>query len=566
MARIPGRVSPPSTGATNLDTDPQAADAHAPVAAPAASLVDGPADRGPSSPDGAMPSSSILESYFTPVDPAAKAELALLDTVISARKSDPETYAANENPYRIQYAVYNLRSRAIIQKLFEAIEAGVDVKVLIEGKQIAPDKPWNKVDDLFLEEGHEVVFDDREATPAEREAASLVGIMSNHLMHLKARVFHYIDPKTRKPESMVMSGSMNPGDGASTNDENINLIRDERIVALYGKKFDDVLNRRRTENQFDSTASVNVLFTPCQSGPRPIEKLFEWIEAENELIVISVFDIKNIVDPASQKTLVEKLAEAKARGVEVFAITDRKKSDGRNAAGERVMMYGHHASNNWFDEDLEKEGIPVYEFSNEHTQFSAMHPKAAVFGLSQMKVMTGAGNWTRAGMGSDRKRGRNEESYIFVDSGKLDDNRTGRRYLANCLYLLRKYDTQNNEHDPAEKLIARLQGMPGWPDVAVDPATLVPAHIDADVFLVGHHPSFSGRPGEPGLRVHTAAGPMAARLNPTIKIPFGTEISYKIVREDGSPLGPQDDTAKLVVVPKGDSPIFPSSSGVVHVP
>lgn len=567
MARIPGRSNAPHVDRVVPNTDETArasAGANATATGHVVTTPDPTAGDGTHFSRSSAARAPILESYFTPVDKAAAAEMALLDKVIHARKQDPKSYAPGENPYSIHYAVYNLRSRSIIEKIFEAMEAGVEVKVLIEGKQIAPDRPWNKVDDLFQDAGLEVVFDDRQATMAEKEAASLVGIMSNHLMHLKTRIFRYLDPETGDKRSMALSGSMNPGDGSTTNDENINLIRDERVVSLYEKKFQDVLAHRRTENQFDSDAGINVLFTPCKSGPRPIEKLFEWIDAEKEMIVLSVFDVKNIVDPASRKTLVEKLAEAKARGVEVFAITDRKKSDGRNAAGDRVMMYGHYASNYWLDEDLEKEGIPVYEFSNERTQFSAMHPKAAVFGLSNMKVMTGAGNWTRAGIGSGNKRGRNEESFIFVDSGKLDNNRTGRRYLANCLYLLRKYDDQNTEHDPAEKLIARLQKMDDWPEVSLDPATLVPGHLDADVFLVGAHPALKGRNGEPGLRVSASPGPLGARLSPTIKLPFGTEITYSLEREDGSPLDPSVHEKRLVIVPRGDRALMPGESGGVH--
>ena len=557
MARIPGRPQPPATSTHANPLRPDGASAAAPTNGPQPAVADihEPAGRN---------TAPLLEAYFTPVDAAAKAELALLDTVIHARKSDSTNYAPSENPYRIQYAVYNLRSKAIIHKLFEAVKAGVEVKVLIEGKQIAPDKPWNKVDDMFEDAGLDVVYDDRTVDLPERKAASLVGIMSNHLMHLKARIFDYRDPQTGEQKSMVLSGSMNPGDGATTNDENINLIREKRVVDLYKQKFDDVLEHKRTENQFDPNAGINVLFTPCKKGPRPIEKLFEWIDAEQELIALSVFDLKNIVDPASKKNLVEKLAEAKARGVKVFAITDRKKSDGRNAAGERVRMYGHFASNHWLDEDLEKEGIPVYEFSNEVTKFSAMHPKAAVFGLKNMKVISGAGNWTRASIGSGNKRGRNEESFIFIDSAKLDENRTGRRYLANCLHLLRKYDGQDPDHQPAEELIADLQKMKNWPAVNVEVGSLVPPDYDGEAFLVGDHPALAGTAGEPGLRVNGLSGPLAARLQPELKLPFGTEVHYRLTDPGGDSLSGHAAGATLLMVPKGDAPIFPVAPGDTH--
>ena len=79
-----------------------------------------------------------------------------------------------------------------------------------------------------------------------------------------------------------------------------------------------------------------------------------------------------------------------------------------------------------------KTGVPVYRFQNESGQYNAVHGKAAIFGRSQTKVLTGAGNWTRGSIGSGNKQ--NEERF-FVDSGRLDGNRTGRRYMSNFLYL-----------------------------------------------------------------------------------------------------------------------------------
>ena len=125
-------------------------------------------------------------------------------------------------------------------------------------------------------------------------------------MHLKARVLNWKNPETGEPERLVMSGSMNPGDGASRNDENLNVIRDARIAELYEKKIDDVLAHHRTDNVWNNDQAINVLFTPAKSGPRPIEKLFEWIDAEQEQILINVFDMKDIIDPASKKKLTEK--------------------------------------------------------------------------------------------------------------------------------------------------------------------------------------------------------------------------------------------------------------------
>ena len=202
-----------------------------------------------------------------------------------------------------------------------------------------------------------------------------------------------------------------------------------------------MLAHRRTDNVWNPDQAINVLFTPAKSGPRPIEKLFEWIDQEQEQILINVFDMKDIIDPASKKKLTEKLIEAKDRGVDVVVVTDRKKSDGRDAQGNRVEMYGHFASNSWVDEDLERAGIPVYDFrmSPVSTTQSTARPPSLVDRKRRCspEQVTGRGS-----IGSGNKRARNEESFIFVDSGRLDGNRTGRRYMSNFLYLLRHYDHQ----------------------------------------------------------------------------------------------------------------------------
>lgn len=503
-------------------------------------------------------SASPVEVYFAPYDNAAKAEIGLLNKVIEARKADTTEYPPGENPYQIHYAVYNLRSPGVIQKMLEAVKLGIDVKVLIEDKQIAPESHWNTVDDVFEEAGLSVLRKDLEYPEAEREAAHLIGIQANSLMHLKSRIFTYKDPETGALQKSVLSGSMNPGDGANLNDENLNLIEDNDVIALYEKKFDDVMRHKRTDNVWSDDRGLNVLFTPAKSGPRPIEKMFEWMDQEQDLIVLTVFDLNNIKEPGSKKTLVEKLQAAKERGVEVIVVTDRKKSDGLDQHGNRVEMYGHFASNDWTDEDLEKLGIPVYEFVNENGDFNAMHPKAAIFGLENMKVLTGAGNWTRNSMGSGNKRGRNEESFIFVDSGKLDENRSGMRYLSNFLYLLRTYDHQNTEHEPAEALIKRLQAKAHWPQVPFAPKSLLPPDFEGEAFLVGEHPALEGRPGEPGLRVNTSGGVLGAMSHELTELPFGTELKYDVVtkRPDGSYKTLVDDTT-LVLVPKGLAPRMP---------
>jgi hypothetical protein len=237
------------------------------------------------------------------------------------------------------------------------------------------------------------------------------------------------------------------------------------------------------------------------------------------------------------------LIEADQIGVDVVLVTDRKKSDGRDAQGNRVEMYGHFASNTWVDEDLERAGIPVYEFQNESGQYNAVHGKAAIFGRTKTKVLTGAGNWTRGSIGSGNKKARNEESFIFVDSNRLDGNRTGRRYMSNFLYLLRNYDHQNTEHAPAEELIAKLQARPGWPTVKLDPSRLLPSGFQGEAILSGDHAALSD-----GLAVRPANEP-GALMQPPLELPFGSRITYDVETPNGDLVG---DDLTLTVIPQGD--------------
>jgi hypothetical protein len=543
MPRVgdPSRPATSSTPAAPTTPTPPADPTHPP----------GPgAPTPPADPAATFDPASGVEVYFTPYDPAVAVEQALVDKVVAARKADPKQYAAGQNPHRIRYAVYNLRHPQLIAKLIEAVKAGVDVQVMIDAKQVSPQRPHNKVDDWFEDAGLSVLRSDKGVPEAERRAAHLVGIHSSHLMHMKARLYSYKDPATGEVKQEVLSGSMNPGAGGA-NDENLNRITDPEVLKLYAQKLEDVMMHKRTRNEWSDQRGINVLFTPCEAGPRPIEKLFEMIDAEKESILMNVFDLNNLIDPGSRKTLADKLAAAKARGVEVVVITDRKKSDGKNLDGSQATMYGRPAQDDPTDELLEAAGIPVYEVSNTVSQYASMHAKQAIFGLTDPKVLTGAGNWTRPGIGSGDKRAKNEESFIFLDSAKLGDRRVADRYLSNFLYVLRHYDGQDKDHDSATKCFARLSQRSGWPTVPVDPGSLLPPGVE-EGWLVGDHPALKPDAGEPGVLVRRSSSTTGVRAATTIDLPFGAQLAYEVVerKPDG---GRGAEHADLSLVVLGDA-------------
>ncbi len=481
-------------------------------------------------------SEKVMETFFAPNDDMRKVELQLLDEVIAARKTDSKTYVDGKNPFQIRYAVYNISSREVLEKLVEASKAGVDVQILIEDHQLDPKKYWNQADEYLQDNGFSFEGDHTKLRGEENLTTDLIGIKNNNLMHLKSRIISYPEPETGKPIKKLLTGSMNPGESAVRNDENLNLISDPDVVDRYVEMYEAVRDGKTISNKFDDNKAINPMFTgaPVKGGPRVTNQIFKWIDQEQEAIFLSVFSLRNLTTPGARGNLVKKLKAAKDRGVEVVVVTDRKQSDGVDVEGNQVFW------DDRTDDMLREAGIPVYEAINDSGPHNAMHAKSAVFGLTEMKVITDTGNWTKAALGSKRraKKDQNEESFLFVDSNKLDDNQTGRRYLGNFMHLLRKYSAQNPNEPDAETLINRLSENPAWPKVTVDFSVMAHTFMGQEVYVTGDHPALGNWTTEgPGLKLNTAPGRYPTwESGGSLDLPFGTQFSYKVVKKnpDGS--------------------------------
>lgn len=397
-----------------------------------------------------------LEALFAPDDPVTTTELALIAEVVEARVRSGETFTEGANPFAIRYAVYNLRNPRIIAALIDAEREGVDVQVLIDAKQLDPVKTWNNADEAFVDGGLELVTNSRELADGQAISADMIGIKRSGLMHLKARLF--VTPARTR----LLTGSMNPGDNAVLNEETLHLINDPRIIAEYEQAYAAVLAGGSMSNTWRDDAAVNVLFTPRGSGPKAGSKVIEWVEAEDEQILLMVFSLRNLATP--EGTLLDVLARKVREGVPVYVITDRKQSDGVDAEGNPIFR------NDDFDDRLRAAGVHVYEAVNSRTQFTAMHHKVAVLGRTRIRVITDAANWTRAGLGNRTRTARNVESQLFIDTEALDGGRTGRRYLQQWLTVLERYAPQSVERDgeqsfaEAYSILARADD---WPVEAV---------------------------------------------------------------------------------------------------
>lgn len=471
-----------------------------------------------------------IETVFTPGDAARQMELAALDEIIAARKADPRTFTAAENPYQIDYAIYNMTDPEVIRRLAEASRAGIAVQVLIDAGQITPKKPWNTVVDELKAEGFSHAETQKGLTAEELRDTQIIEIdlPGSGLFHFKSRYFAYPDPATGKIKETLLSGSANPQEAAHKNDESLHRITDPALIGKYVDAITAIRDGRPVQNVWSDEAASNVLFTaPGAQGPKAVDKIFELVDKEQELIALPMFTLRNLVGP-DQARLVDRLAAARERGAKVIVITDHKQADGVDINGNRRS--DSHDDNT--DDLLQAAGIPTYEVLNKAGPFNAMHLKSAVFGVTNPKIVTDTGNWTFATFGNGRTYGsKNAESLLFIDSQRYDDGHTGRKYLGEFLRLLRKYQPVNAGQPPAETLIRELQSMPGWPKVKVSFDVLARTHWGQEVYITGNIPELGGWGATgPGIKLDTNPDTYPYWQNAEVELPLGMQFEYKVIK------------------------------------
>jgi len=464
-----------------------------------------------------------FQVLFAPDDPVNTLEVTLIQRVVDARAQDPQSYAEGENPYRIRYAVYNLRNDRIVAALADAEDAGVDVQILIEADQLDPALDYNVSDEYLVSRGFELVKDHRDLTDSTRKTADLIGITGSGLMHLKTRVFE------APGFAAALSGSLNPGDHAVANEETLHLMRDPLLIAKYSQAYETVLNGGAFVNSWDDSQAVNVMFTPA-SGSRAVTKLFDWIEAEHEQILLMVFSFRNLTAPGHSDSLEKLLARKVAEGVPVYLITDRKQSDGVDADGNPLY------ANDKTEDRLRQSGVVVYEATNRTTPFTAMHHKVGILGRSHVRVITDAANWTFAGLGSSTKPARNTESQLFIDTDALDGGRTGRRYLAQWVRVLSRYASQSEQIDGEpgfDTVHAELLSRDGWPgedlffQAQAETVWGQSVEVRGDQSVLGSWNS--------GLALETDASTYPTWSSPaSVQMPLSTFFEWKLVKVQGS--------------------------------
>lgn len=520
---MPRRVTSPTSPTVSTPSTPAALTPAATTATTSTTAVTGVRDAF------SVGGNGPIETVFTPGDQAQQMELKELDTIITARKADPRTFSDAENPYRIQYAVYNLTDPKVISKLTDASRAGIHVQLLIDAHQIDPSRPWNTVVKELTQAGFSYATSQKGLSAEQQRDTQIIEIdMGQGLFHLKARTFEYPDPATGELKHTLLTGSHNPQESAHSNDESLHRITDPNLIAQYSAAIDSLKAGKPIQNAFNDAAPVNVLFTsPTAKGPRVADQLFKMIRNEKELIFISVFTLRNITNSEGRSKLVDELAAAKARGVKVTVITDHKQADGVDENDQPRADSGPDDT----EDLLRAAGIPTYEVTNRAGPFNAMHLKSAVFGLTDMKVVTDAGNWTYATMGSAKSKPKNAESVLFIDSGRADGNKTGMQYLGEYLSILRRYSTQAHGGPEVESMIRDLQALPNWPKVKVNFDVVARTNWGQDVYVVGNTPELGGWGADgPGLKLDTDAGTYPSWKAKDIELPLGTTLEYKVIK------------------------------------
>lgn len=479
---------------------------------------------------GTLPEST-LATLFAPYDPALGLDLLLIRDVMTARAADPAVYPEGQNPFQIRFAVYNLDNPHIAAALVEAERQNIDVQVLIEQDQLDPAKDYNVQDDFLVAQGFELAPDHKGLDEARRKTADLVGVSGAGLMHLKTRIYRWKD--AAGPQARLVTGSMNPGNLAVFNDETLHYIARPDIVERYQQKYEAVLRGQKLTNTFDPAAAVNVLFSP-DGGPQAVDKIASLIDSEQESILFAVFSLRNIAPTTGGKGILERLVAAHQRGVAVVVVTDRKQSDGIDSDGN--PLYANDAS----EEILRKAGIPVYEVLNKHTPYNAMHTKYAVFGVTRPIVVTDAGNWSRASLGSGTSRPTNHESVLVIDTQKLDGGVTGLRYLGNFLEIVHSYGQNGKDGvtptgGPApSEIVNRLHALPGWPKTELVVSARVETRFGQAVHATGNHDVLGDWTRTGSVPLFTDAASYPQWTSNALAVPFGTRIAYKLIKREGS--------------------------------
>ena len=342
----------------------------------------------PAAPDGAP-----TEVAFAPFDdPGA----VLLDELDRARDT-------------VHLAVFNVTDDELIDRLIAAHDAGVEVRVVFDGRKLRPWYDWYRGDDRLIAAGVPV----------------LGAFRPEGAMHDKIAIFD---------GRRVATGSFNwEPEARRDNHEAMFLTGDPELVAAYAARWTALAGGPLAPRSHatDPAAPVSVSFAPDEAPARILGRL---IDGATRTIHVAMFTCKDVpYDDGGPTSLFARLVAARARGVDVRIVVDH----GIHEASE---YHGIVSPDDPADEWLEARGIRVIRADNPRGPYASMHHKLAV--IDGEVVVAGAFNWY-----FDAAY-RNDEDQLVIRDPALAARVTGE-----LVDLFRQYDP---EWDPDE-----------WPQVTV---------------------------------------------------------------------------------------------------
>jgi hypothetical protein len=371
--------------------------------------------------------------------------------VVNARRGN---MGAPREQFAVRYAVYNLQNEAVIGALSAAVQANCLVQLIVDQSKLDPTKGYQNTDEMLARVGLPVYLDLYKMTQAERSGSFMTSVKlgGRALFHFKLR--HFTRAENGRAIVEVFSGSTNPTVESQQNDETYFEVVDPSIQAKYLAAFNWFVDGKQFDASFpvdawSPTAPLQLSFSPGATGFDSADRLLNLIDAEKELIFLSVFSLRNFNTPTHQASLIDSIKAAVARGAVCVVVTDKKQ------ATIRV---------NWF---LRKNlCFAVYEALNDVGTFNAMHSKDAIFGITQTTIVTDATNWSENALGScvafDTKakpfaykkdtcaKAASIESMLFVRTWLLNDNgETRRRAFYHMFLLLTRYQRQQSTSTPS---------------------------------------------------------------------------------------------------------------------
>lgn len=402
--------------------------------------------------------------FWSPYDDPGQEVEARINALIAAKRAEPDRRVT------LHAAVFNITDPGIVDRLIEAHRAGVEVRLLFDGRKFRPWYGWYDGDDRLLSAG-----------------VPLMGVMrSQGAMHDKIALF---DGRT------AATGSFNWEYGARfENHEAMLVTRQPELVQAYARRFEALAGGVMLPRAFanDPTSPASVSFAPDEEPHRIVGRL---IDDARESIHVAMFTAKDVVyeENGRSTSLLQKLIAAQHRGVHVIAIVDH----GIHEASE---YHGIVSDDDQTDEWLESEGVKVVRADNQNGPYASMHHK--FLSIDGTVAVLGAFNWYHDAAFH------NDEDQVVLRDADVASNLD-----AEFVDMLRRYDSS---FDPE-----------AWPQVTLSfDAFCNRTSWGETLRVVGDDPSLGSWSPAEGLPLDASAWP---RWSGNVSVPRGARIELKLV-------------------------------------